>query len=288
MAMINVDENMNLDFNDEAWNNANFTTLRGLLTQMKPRIPCQLAGVGKSTSSKWPKLSAASIWHDFNLNTLNESYSPVLDNLIPHQGLQCPGPFQELGHLTINAAQDITVMIHWSGSLMIPALQLAKDQLRLYPGVMLSHQCSTTANPLSIKATGAVVAAKADHMISLDDFPPQVLLVGIGRPSCGWTTNSYLQIQASKPDHESGWPFRRLAKLCEIAETRCGYIQTDKELVACRFSRRNGNRLKMDVMPVPWTKYMASRYLHRISPSGGLVCWPYQHRITALSSTKLK
>lgn len=48
-------------------------------------------------------------------------------------------------------------------------------------------------------------------------------------------------------------PFRQLANVCERAKTRYGYIQTDQELVICRFCLED-DEWRVEIMPDPMSR----------------------------------
>ncbi|CAH0045210.1 unnamed protein product [Clonostachys solani] len=49
------------------------------------------------------------------------------------------------------------------------------------------------------------------------------------------------------------WPARQLLAICKVAGTRYGYIQTDMELVVCRFTKNVDEEWKVAMMPIPVT-----------------------------------
>lgn len=233
---------------------ADSTTLRHVLSQRKPVLPCQMR-MGKKNSSRegWPQLqNCVKLWDEFNLNTLNESYGHLLDVALPEQVLvDIPEPRFE--GVTIKIDTDINHLVCWNNALMLPTLQFAKEHLGLDPGVILNLR-STTANKSFIaKVPNAPPRTVVDHVIGLDLFPGQNLVVGLGRPSVKWDGRK----AADRIDvlcKEQLWPVRQLANICKEAKTRYGYIQTDQDLVVCCFSNTSDN-WKAAIRPIPWSTY---------------------------------
>lgn len=141
--------------------------------------------------------------------------------------------------------------------MLCPTLGFTKQRFNICDGIQLqvqvskpdrmSHACLTEgSNPLSI-----------DHRIFLDDFPSANLVVGLGRSSNKFKGRT-IALQPSALSQEKFWPMRQLANLCNVAQTRYGYILTEEEFVACCFSRQTiqeKDAWKAAVMPVPWTRH---------------------------------
>ncbi len=87
--------------------------------------------------------------------------------------------------------------------------------------------------------------------MALDDHQRTTLLVGLGKASSRWKA-SHLAKDLGITKESLLWLLRQLASLCNIANTRYGYAQTDEALVACRFSR-SGDEWSVDFKCVPWT-----------------------------------
>ncbi|KAI8952683.1 hypothetical protein F4801DRAFT_577211 [Xylaria longipes] len=180
--------------------------------RIRPRAYAAQAGVPSKTKAskntkgiKWPKLdSAIVLWDDFCLSTLNEdedeSYGHMLDLEVPAAqlaaGSRSPSPMTSC----------ISTRRRRSFNNAVPHAYIYKDQ----------------------------VLVRVAHRVSLDEFPLQNLVVGLGRPS------SKLQCRqvASNPGAMSKkgiWPLQQLANLCDTAKIRYGYIITKKDLLACCF-----------------------------------------------------
>ncbi|KID76032.1 hypothetical protein MGU_11780 [Metarhizium guizhouense ARSEF 977] len=118
--------------------NRNSTTLRQVLTQQKPLLPCTSTSNRNTTHGSWPKLDeSVVIWDEFNLKTLNESYGHLLDVAVPDTLLASPQANQVLAGIVVNTAEDINHLISWNHGLMEPTLRFAKSRLGLYPGLAL-------------------------------------------------------------------------------------------------------------------------------------------------------
>jgi hypothetical protein len=236
-----------------------FTTLRHVLSQEKPSVPCATELKYNSLNKGWPDLKGLiTLWDDFNLNNLNESYGHVLDLAVPEQQLMGPRPDQAFAGVVIDHPDDINHLISWNDALMQPTLQFAKSHLRLHPGVILRHKHSAVGKPGVTRLPNGAKRLTVDHVIGLDDFPGPNLVVGLGRPSSKWSGRQVAN-QLHNSSMEQLWPLRQLANICDTAQTRYGYIQTDEELVVCRFSK-NPERAKnqqwtVAMMPIPWSRH---------------------------------
>lgn len=232
------------------------TTLRHVLSQQKPLVPCEMTAKRNIVNKKWPELGdSVTIWDDFNLVNLNESYGHVLDLAVPAQLLVGAQPDQALAGVVINRAEDINRLISWNDGLMRPTLQFAKSHLGLHPGVTLHHKYSAADKSAFASIPNGPRRLIVDHVIALGDFPGPNLVVGLGRPSSKWS-GAELADQLGDADGASEellWPLRQLANICRIAQTRYGYIQTDEELVVCCFSKK-AERWKVAIMPTPWCR----------------------------------
>lgn len=232
------------------------TTLRDLLNQQKPRVPCSLKAGKNTTSPDWPIVSNVTIWNEFNLANLNHDYGYLLDFAVPASHLNsAPQASHALAGAAINEAQDMKKLIGWNDELIRPTLGLAKSLMRYSPGVELLHVYSITGKPARLPSREFPKLA-VDHVISLDNTPYQNLVVGLGRPSSKWSGRA-LASRLPRATAELLWPLRQLADLCNSAKTRYGYIQTDEELVACRFSTDEQGGPTAAIMPVPWSKHGA-------------------------------
>ncbi|KAH0555810.1 hypothetical protein GP486_006246 [Trichoglossum hirsutum] len=225
------------------------TTLRHLLTQQKPRIPCHLKTGRNSRATGWPE-PTVTIWTDFELAKLNESYGHILDSAISESRLPPPDPATH----AITEEKYVKNLLLWNNALMQQTLQPAKTRLGLAPGTALQYRCSTADSSFYAKIPTGSSNLVVDHVIALDDVTLPHLVVGLGRPSTKWSGRK-LANQLPAPGVEVRWPIRQLANLCETAETRYGYIQTDEEMVVCCFSKSSSGGWKAAIMPIPWTKY---------------------------------
>ena len=86
-------------------------------------------------------------------------------------------------------------------------------------------------------------------MITLDSHPsaPKVV-IWIALPSTRWEGSSFDTATEMGASWEA--PLRDLAAACEAANTRYGYIQTDKELAVCIFCLK-GENWTTEFMSIP-------------------------------------
>ena len=235
---------------------ANTTTLRQALTQNKPFVPCDMAP-GRNTAApdpprpSWPD-PTITIWDEFNLANLNESYGHVLDTPVLEARLPFHRADQVLYGISIERERDIKHLIRWNDLLMQRALRLAKSHLELYPGHVLCHRLSTADGSRTAKLLDKSHTFVVHHVLGLQQYPAHHFVVGLGRSSSKWDGT----VLAAQPDTtiiEHRLPIRQLANICREARTRYGYVQTDRELVVCCFSRDENDRWTAAIMPIPWT-----------------------------------
>ncbi len=242
---------------------ADTTTLRQVLTQKKPPVRCYVEpgpntaapAPNPETNKTWPT-PTITIWDEFSLANLNESYGHILDRPTPAACLPCPQANQELSGLSIEVEHDVRKLIGWNNALMGPALQLAASRLELYTGRGLYYSHSTAEKNKSNNASllDQFRSSQVDHVIGLDDFPVHHFVVGFGRSSSKWIGRA-LAAQRDNPTMNLLLPVRQLANICRAAKTRYGYVQTDKEVVVCCFSRDDSDRWKAAIMPIPWSRH---------------------------------
>lgn len=233
----------------------NITTLRRVLSQPKPLVPCKTKAC-KNTKGAWPDFRADTItvWDDFNLDNLNESYGHILDLDVPEQRLAAPKPGQVLAAIEIAKPDDIRHLIRWNDKVIGPTLDFAREHLNLHDGVFLRHKISAPDNSAFARINDGRRPVRVDHFIALDEYPLSNLVIGLGRPSSKFQGRK-LADHPGNASKENFWPLRQLANLCDIAKTRYGYILTDEDLVACCFSRNAPNSWKVALMPIPWSRY---------------------------------
>lgn len=246
---------------------ANTTTLRDVLTQSKPAVPCKTKA-SKNTTGHWPTIGtdAIRLWDDFNLATLNESYGHILDLEIPAEQLAgAPRAERVLEGIEIIKPADILHLVGWNDRLLRPTLAFAKQHLNLHTGVHLQHSVSAPDSSTFARIKNGRRPVRVDHRVALDEFPLPNLVIGLGRPSSKFQGRQL----ADRPEaagREGSWPLRQLANLCDMANTRYGYIVTDEDLVACCFHKaeaRTGQAAgsttaagsKVAMIPIPWTRH---------------------------------
>lgn len=143
--------------------------------------------------------------------------------------------------ITIKVHDDAYHLIRRNRSMVQFAVEFAKSTMQL-----------TTEEDGSSVATVVAKKIKVGHMVTLDIKPDaSKLVIVIALPSCKWTSSHFV------PETEvpAAWelPLRQLANACEGAGTRYGYIQTDQELVVCRFAlddEDDDQKWRADIMPV--------------------------------------
>lgn len=114
----------------------------------------------------------------------------------------------------------------------------------------------TPARPLTYPNKKKGSRVRLNHLIEIDDFRFSTLVVGLARPSISFSARKL--INGGNITEENLKPMRQLAHLCCISQTRYGYILTDEDLVACRFSASDPNTSasvwEAEIMPIPWSK----------------------------------
>ncbi|OAQ72507.1 hypothetical protein VFPPC_00464 [Pochonia chlamydosporia 170] len=246
-------------------------TLRQILTQNKPLIASQTKPGRNTSNSEWPKLSNITLWKEFTLENLNDSYGHVLNSYFTaHQTPPVPA---ELNRVVIRSDKDVRGLIGWHDRVLRQTLGFAMEFLTLHQDSNLRTQCSTPDNSFIAKLhlSGSLVV---DHIIELDNHHQPALVVGLARASSKWKCQKVLvNLNPNTPlpsKKEPTFPIIQLGNICEKAGTRYGYIQTNEELVACCFSYAavgegqaagtgstsgtTGRELKASIMPIPWTK----------------------------------
>ncbi|KAF4971197.1 hypothetical protein FSARC_1919 [Fusarium sarcochroum] len=97
-------------------------TLRQMLSQQKPAVVCNMTSKRNTIGASWPKLDGSvTIWEDFNLNNLNESYGHVLDFPFQRELLVHPQASESLTNVAIENDDDINHLISWNDRVMQPA-----------------------------------------------------------------------------------------------------------------------------------------------------------------------
>ncbi|KAL7929523.1 hypothetical protein V8C35DRAFT_315468 [Trichoderma chlorosporum] len=249
------------------------TTLRHVLTQPKPCVPCKTGPIRNTKSARWPSIKSdtesdtITVWKDFNLDILNESYGHILDqDVLTAELADAPHAKTFLDSVRIVEPDDIRYLIDWNNRMLGPTLKFAKERLGLHRGAPLRLTMTARDKSSIARVTNSQRTVKVDHRIEMCCYPLPDLVVGLGRPSSKFPARQV----ADKPEfanHEVLWPLRQLANMCETAGTRYGYIMTEEDFVACCFhkaeaepagpARRKDGSLAMKValMPVPWEQH---------------------------------
>ncbi|MBE3041790.1 hypothetical protein IMZ48_04265 [Candidatus Bathyarchaeota archaeon] len=137
-----------------------------------------------------------------------------------------------------------------------PTLEFAKEHLGLYPGVVLRYIQSSADNPSFTRLPDVGRTTLVDHVIRIDEYTAANLVVGLGKTSQKWSGKRVLN---QRGEVKAGYilPLQQLANICALGRTRYGYIQSEEELVACRFSMDDGEVWRAAIMPVPWSRHGA-------------------------------
>ncbi|KAI1387200.1 uncharacterized protein F4822DRAFT_443998 [Hypoxylon trugodes] len=230
------------------------TTLRTILTQKKPPITCNLNVAANTKSQYWPDIQA-SLWHGFDLNSLNNKYADMLDEPVQEETVATsPRASQMLTGLIIDQTKDVRYLLGWNKALMGFAVNLVKSKFSHADGFTIIHVC-TDANEAAALRVGE--RFHVDHLIALDKIPSQALVVGLGKSSAIISLKKFVcngQLVLSNKRHY--WVLRQLANVCKAARTPYGYIQTDTELIVCRFrTKLEPNLYSVNAMPVPWSSH---------------------------------
>ncbi len=227
-------------------------TLNKILTQQKPLVRCSFKGYRNSISDTWPKL-AVSVWNEFTFTSLNDEYGGLLNKLTPGP-LSWPNEASAgLTGLVITNSLDLNHLLRWNDEVVRQALPLAKAELGLHPGTGLHHQFSTPENSTKARLLNTSVRLTVDHVIALDENPIRNLVVGLAKPSSKFRGRE-LASQLPDPTIHIMSPLQQLARICEVAKTPFGYIQTDEELVVCQFNQVN-EECYARFMPIPWSTH---------------------------------
>ncbi|CAH0004891.1 unnamed protein product [Clonostachys byssicola] len=222
-------------------------TLEKLLTQSKPTIVCRTTADKPTKSPKWPRLGdRIKRWETFNIETLKEKYGDLLKASLP-ANFTIPQASEQLSNISINQEDDINTIIGWNVAVLEPALELGRSRLGLAPGLHLEH---VHENP---RIPNAHAQTKVNHLINLIGSPSRILVVGLGTTSLkfqGGALAKAIEQSTTSGASKHQNPVMQLAHACRLANTRYGYIQTNNEVVACRFSCAEGV-WAAEVMEIP-------------------------------------
>ncbi|KAK7428379.1 hypothetical protein QQZ08_005136 [Neonectria magnoliae] len=195
----------------------NTTTLRRVLTQSKPPVPCKTRGNKNTMGASWPNIDHADVklWSDFTLENLNAAYGHILDHEISAEQLAgVPRAEHVIEGIEMHKSTDILHLVGWNDRLLRPTLALAKQHLNLHPGVQLEH-ITTGVDQMAYERV------QIDHQVALDEFPLPNLVVGLGRLSRNFQARQLIDLR-HPPPKEGFWPLRQLANICHVAKTRYG------------------------------------------------------------------
>ncbi|KAK7215467.1 hypothetical protein V2G26_003470 [Clonostachys chloroleuca] len=206
------------------------TTLRELLTQIKPTIACNTTASKSTKGKKWPELDKKiKRWDDFNIETLNKDYGNLLKRSLSAD-IAIPQAREQLSNISINAENDIDQIFAWNVAVLKPALELGRSTLGLAPGRHLEHVHEDPRIPNAHPLT------KVSHLIKLVGSPNRNLVVGLGTTSLKFQGEALSTAIDHRIASKHQNPVMQLAHACNLANARHGYIQTDNEVLACRFS----------------------------------------------------
>ncbi|CAK7211962.1 hypothetical protein SCUCBS95973_001301 [Sporothrix curviconia] len=236
-------------------------TLRQALSRLKPLSPPSDSSKAKQNAKNatWPLVDNTTLWSQFNIHCLNQSYGPLLDSPLPPQEVARLPPVDQLASIMAHDSEKgirADRMIAWTDTVLQPTLAFGKSQLGLHKGVSLSHTVTSPGKTYIARIAGVDRRRQVDHIVALDNHLGQSLVVGLCRSSASWDAAALANSEGSSSTGELFWPLRQLADLCMRAQTRYGYIQTDHALVACCFTKAMTasaeETLKVLFMPVPW------------------------------------
>ncbi|KAF2969475.1 hypothetical protein GQX73_g4135 [Xylaria multiplex] len=190
-------------------------------------------------------------------DNLNESYGHILDHNVPEQGLAALKPEQALDPaIEMVKPDDIKYLIKWNNEVIGPTLDVARELLQTHNRVRLIHEISAPDRSTLVRIKDGHKPVSPDHYVAFDEYPLANLVVGIGRSSSKFRGRK-LACTPENASKENLWPLRQLANICDVANTRYGYIQTDEDLVACYFNKETEAEDSWEValMPIPWSRY---------------------------------
>ncbi|KAL6810688.1 hypothetical protein GGI42DRAFT_194052 [Trichoderma sp. SZMC 28013] len=150
------------------------TTLRHVLTQPKPYVPCKTYATRNSKADQWPFVppDTITVWKDFNLDTLNESYGHILDlEVLTAQLADAPLAETVLDSVQIVEPDDILYLIDWNNRMLGPTLKFAKERLGLNRGAPLRLTISARDKSSIARVTDGRRKIKVDHRIELSCYP---------------------------------------------------------------------------------------------------------------------
>lgn len=252
-------------------------TLREALVRPKPFIPCTDSRTRNTKAPPWPK-PQFSLWSDFTIQTLEDSYGHVLDHVLDEDLTDNLPPTSDLNGITVQDDSGPLRLIGWTDATVMPLVKYGKAHLELHSGVSLQHQYTHADKRHLAKILNAPRKLEVNHTVQLHNVQRDYLVVGLGRSSSKWKSVPVVRHTFSTdtsgkdgPNGEEIWPLRQLANVCRFAKTRYGYIQTDEELVVCRFgatdtlAQRNRDdpaaeadetedwtNWTAEIMPIPW------------------------------------
>lgn len=200
---------------------------------------------------KRPLFSSVNIWEDFNLQNLNKDHGSVLD--APVRAELFPDVTSFLFGITLNSSNCIKGLTNRNRRLMKATLDLAKRILGLHPGIELRHTSTTPVTPMAACVPNGAPRLRVDHVIELDKYPVQGLVLGLAKASSCWSGRQLLSQIKDLPGTTLA-PLEQLANICSIAKVRYGYIQTNEEIVVCCFNR-DGDAWKVVIKVIPWSSH---------------------------------
>lgn len=251
----------------------NVNTIRECLTAPKPDIYSQ-ANAKNSLNRKWPNVNQRiGVWKEFTIETLNNTYGHILDQEGPAAPLPPPTPQHFFSGKRINNDKDAKELTIWNSEAGYPALVAAQGLMGLHSGTGLVSNYKSAengtftaslnqTNQATVKMLPANIppVIRADHVVYLNDSFPSYLVVGISKPADKFDTSTIARDEPMVTQNQA-YLLDLLASVCRKAGTRYGYIQTNRELVACLFTPDEGKVIEgrehwtVKIMPVPWSKH---------------------------------
>lgn len=235
-------------------------TVREFLTQEKESFDLPaIIPYKNGKNNHWPEIKDIRQWSEFDLKTLNLRYGHVLDDIKD-------STFQEIslenswGGMNINKENEIFNLIPRTDAIVGRALDLAKVRLNLYNGTKLERgRYRPVGNEIySPTFHGIIGNINADHLLKLDDDENPNLVVGVVKASRklpAWNVSTDINKNQRRA-------LRQLAAACVAANTKYGYLQSERSILVCRFSFRQLSdecdtlfwEADVEFMPIPLSK----------------------------------
>lgn len=243
------------------------TTLRTILSQYHPAIPYsapQNHALKNSLNTLWPSVDIIGQWNDFtiqNLNNMSLAHGNILDIPVPQPWLVLARRHQP--NLTLNNTEvfemnSARALTQYNSACMGTAIMFLMT-LQLYPGLS-APDIKTVNNKRTVAYEKTFLrlpedkSTHVDHYMLVDATPSVYLLVGIVRTSGHFCAMTWANGVPPNSEDNKFRPVRQLARLCEKANVRYGYIQTNEELSVWCFDATGADaRVNARFTVIPWS-----------------------------------